>query len=91
MRGSPTPRVTDFDYHAPADFYGWKSQGRGKGVVTFRRFSSGAEAVRHAIEDVSSGALGRCVVEVNGQRFHGNDIRILYASHRFPLRRAMPT
>ena len=90
MPGTPTPEdisVTDFGYDAPAEFYGWKSQGKGRGAVTFRRFATGAEAVRHAIEDVPVAALGSCVLEVNGKRFRGQEIRTLYVSRKFSQRR----
>ncbi len=80
--------VTDFDYEAPAEFYGWRTHGQLRGAVTFRRFDSGAEAVRHAMEEVPSAALGGCVIEVKRKRFRGNEIRALYLSSKFPLGRA---
>ena len=62
--------MTDFNYDAPAEFYGWRGQGRG-GLSTYRRFATAAEAIRHAIEDVSSAALGGCALEANGTRIQG--------------------
>ncbi len=44
-----------------------------RGVVTYRRFTTAAEAIRHAIEDVSSAALGSCALEVDGQRIQGRE------------------
>ncbi len=80
--------MTEFNYDAPAEFYGWRGQGMRRGVVTYRRFTTAAEAIRHAMEDISSAALRSCALEVDGKRFQGQDIRTLYANSRFPLQRA---
>jgi hypothetical protein len=83
--------VTDFNYDAPAEFYGWRGQGMRRGVVSYRRFSTAAEAIRFAIEDVSSAALGGCALEANGKRIQGREILKLYTSSKFPLQRAYPS
>ncbi len=83
--------MTDFNYDAPAEFYGWKGQGMRRGAVTYRRFTTAAEAIRHAIEDVSSTALRSCALEANGKRIQGREIWTLYANPRFPLQRASPS
>jgi hypothetical protein len=80
--------VTDFNYDAPAEFYGWRGQNMRRGGLTYRRFATAAEAIRHVIEDVSSAGLGSCALEVDGQRIQGRDIETLYSDSRFPLPRA---
>lgn len=82
--------MPDFNYDAPAEFYGWRGQGMRRGVVTYRRFTTAAEAIRYAIEDVSSAALGSCALEANGERIQGREILTLYANSKFPLQRASP-
>jgi hypothetical protein len=83
--------VTDFNYNAPAEFYGWRGQGMRRGAVIYRRFTTAAEAIRHAIEDVSSAALANCALEVDGKRVQGREIRSLYTNSKFPLQRASPS
>jgi hypothetical protein len=55
--------------------------------VTYRRFSSGAEAIRFTIEDLSSAELKGTVLEVNERRFDAIEIRGLYDSDAYPLER----
>ncbi len=55
--------------------------------MTYRRFESGAEAVRFAIEELPSDVLFGTVLEVNEQRFDAAQIRKLYDSKDYPLQR----
>jgi hypothetical protein len=55
--------------------------------VTYRRFDSGAEAIRFAIEELPSDVLFGTVLEVNEQRFDAAQIRKLYESKAYPLQR----
>jgi hypothetical protein len=55
--------------------------------VTYRRFDSGAEAIRFAIEELPSDVLFGTVLEVNEQRFDATQIRKLYESKAYPLQR----
>ena len=80
--------MKDFDYSAPAEFYGWRGRNMRRSALTYRRFATAAEAIRHAVEDVAPAGLGSCAVEVDGKRIQGRDIKTLYADSRFPLRRA---
>jgi hypothetical protein len=80
--------MTDFNYDMPGEFYSRKSQGLGPSGLTYRRFKTVAEAIRFAMEDLSSAALGGCMLEVGGERFGGKELKALYASPRFPLQRA---
>lgn len=77
----------DFDYDAPAEVFACKSRGASPRPVTYRRFASGAEAIRFAIEVLPAEMLFGTVVEANDNRFDAKQIRLLYDSERYPLQR----
>jgi hypothetical protein len=79
--------MSDFDYRAPAEVFACRSRGSSPRPVTYRRFESGAEAVRFAIEELPSDVLFGTVLEVNEQRFDAAQIRKLYDSKDYPLQR----
>lgn len=79
--------MTDFDYAAPAELFACRSRGSTSRPVTYRRFKSGAEAIRFAIETLPSDVLFGTVVEVHEQRFDAAQIRKLYDSEDYPLQR----
>jgi hypothetical protein len=56
--------------------------------VTYRRFASGAEAVRFAIEELPAQHLLASVLVVNDDRYEGAAIKDLYTSPDYPLARA---
>lgn len=80
--------VPDFNYDNPGEFYSRKTQGPRPRGLSYHRFDTVAEAIRFAMEDLSSAALGGCMLEANGERFGAKELRALYASPRFPLRRS---
>jgi hypothetical protein len=57
--------------------------------LVFRRFSRAAEAIRYAVEELAPKALDSCSLEVNELHFFGREIRPLYDSADFPLRRRL--
>jgi hypothetical protein len=76
-----------FDFDEPAEVYVGR-RGYGKGApLSYRRFSSGAEAVRYAIEQQSADKLSATVLEVEEVRFSAAEIRELYDSPDYPLPR----
>ena len=79
--------MTDFDYEMPGEFYSRKKQGMRPSSLTYQRFGTVAEAIRFAMEDLPSAALGGCMLETNGERFGARELRELYASPRYPLPR----
>jgi hypothetical protein len=55
--------------------------------LAYRRFATGAEAVKFAIERLPPEQLARAVLEIEGERFDAGAIRGLYASEAYPLPR----
>jgi hypothetical protein len=79
--------MTEFDYKMPGEFYSRDSLRRGSKSLNYRRFDTVAEAIRFAMEDLPSAAVGSCMLEANGERFGARELRELYASPRYPLAR----
>jgi hypothetical protein len=84
---SADAEMTPFDYDAPAELFTAKRKGGARPPLGYRRFRTAAEAIRFAIEDLSSvGTLGAWL-QVGDERFDGDRIRKLYESSDYPLRR----
>jgi Arc/MetJ-type ribon-helix-helix transcriptional regulator len=79
--------MTTFDYNALAELYPARSWKGGAGRVTYKRFESASEAVRFAIEELPPQALLGTYLEVDEERFDSRQIRRLYDSEDYPLRR----
>lgn len=79
--------MSSFDYTAPAEVFACKSRGSSPRPVTYRRFDTGAEAVRFVIEELATDVVYGTVIEVNEQRFDAAQIRKLYESTGYPLPR----
>jgi hypothetical protein len=77
-----------FDYGAEAELFPLKSRTFNKGPVGYRRFTSAAEAIRFAIEELHPDLLRGTSLEVEEERFDRNGIRQLYESDAYPLVRA---
>ena len=76
-----------FDYGLPAELFMAKRKRGARSRLISRHFATAAEAIRFAVEDFPAiRALGAWM-EVGSERFGGEDIRRLYDSHHFPLRR----
>jgi hypothetical protein len=56
--------------------------------MTYHRFPSTAEAVRYAVEVLSSETLFGTTMEVDGTRFDAREIRRLYEHADYPLQRS---
>ena len=79
--------MNDFDYAAPAEVYACRSRGSSPRAVTYRRFDSGAEAIRFAVEELPAEVLFGTVIEINEQRYDATAIRKLYDRDSYPLQR----
>jgi|SRR5436190_13036114 len=77
--------MSNFDYSAPAELFG--SPGRQRRAVTYRRFASGAEAVRFAVEGISDAHRAGVTLQADDDRFDHRAIRELYESAKYPLTR----
>jgi hypothetical protein len=78
--------LNGFDYKAPAELFPSRSK-KGRGVCTYRRFDTAAEALRYAIEEMPEAALLGAYLEVDEARFGVQEIRALYDSAAYPLKR----
>jgi hypothetical protein len=76
-----------FDYTARAELYPTRSYKRRAGNVKYKRFEVAAEAVRFAVEELPPEFLLGTYLEVDEQRFTGQQIRLLYESKNYPLPR----
>jgi len=83
--------MTSFDYMVPAELFPAKGRGMGRGSVGYKRFDTAADAIRFAIEDLDPLLLSGAILEVDEERFDGVAIKNLYASNRYPLKRASST
>jgi hypothetical protein len=90
----PLARVTAlanllaFDFDAPAELFSGTGQGAARGTMQYRRFASGGEAIRYAIEDLPAALLRGSVIQVDDDRFDARQIRELYDCPAYPLARA---
>lgn len=82
--------MTAFDYRAPAELFARPTaafRGRKK-TMSYRRFPSAAEAIRHAIEVMPATLLNGTVLQVGEERYEAMTIRTLYSDAAYPLLRA---
>jgi hypothetical protein len=82
----PPREFNGFDYNAPAELFPSRAK-RGRGRVTYRRFDTAAEALQFAIEEMPPPVLLGAYLEVEEQRFGAEEMRSLYSSTAYPLRR----
>jgi hypothetical protein len=76
-----------FDYSAAAEMFSPMSRKARRQPLGYRRFSSAADAIRFAIEELSPQLLIGTYLEVAEHRYEGNQIRRLYESTGYPLDR----
>lgn len=79
-----------FDYDAPAELY--MPKGRGRGATDYHHFTTAAEAIRFAIEDLPALRLLNTWMQIDNERYRGAEIRKVYESDEYPLpRRSQPS
>jgi hypothetical protein len=81
----PAEAINRFDYAAPAEIFMTPKRIMRRPPITYRRFTTAAEAIRFAIEELSAPLRVNVVMEVLEERFHQQAIRKLYAGTNYPL------
>jgi len=76
-----------FDYSAPAELFPSRNNKIAK-KVKYRRFDNAAEAIRFAVEELPEALLLGAYIQIDDRRFGHHDIRALYQSADYPLKRA---
>ncbi|MBV8751346.1 MAG: hypothetical protein JO328_00615 [Hyphomicrobiales bacterium] len=79
--------MAEVDYDAEAELFPAPGRRAKRRPVSYKRFARAADAIRFAIEELPSEHLLGAYLEVDEQRFDGDGIRRLYASHEYPLAR----
>jgi hypothetical protein len=79
-------KMSCFDYGAAAELFPGRQHSRIMGA-TYMRFAAAAEAVRYAIEVLPAKLFLGTFLEVDEERFNSGEIRRLYDSVEYPLRR----
>jgi hypothetical protein len=80
------PDLSGFDFSAPAELFPSRSK-QGRDRFTYKRFDTAAEALRFAVEDISAPALLGAYLESEETRCGAQEIRHLYESVAYPLKR----
>jgi hypothetical protein len=82
--------MTAFSFDTPAELFPSRRNVRAKGAVTYRRFTTAADAIRFAVEELPAQYLPGTYLEVDEERFDGDKIRQLYNRPDYPLPRQSP-
>ena len=75
-----------FDYGAPAELFPSRNR-KVASKIRYRRFEKAAEAIRFAVEELPEPLLLGAYIQVDEQRLGHMDIRALYESERYPLKK----
>ena len=76
-----------FDYELPAELFTAKRKGGARSRLGYRRFATAAEAIRFIVEDFPAVRTLGAWMQVGDTRYDSDDIRRLYESSDYPLRR----
>jgi len=80
-------RAELFDYSSEAELFSAKSKNSRRPPLGYKRFARAAYAIRFVIEELPSELLLGARLEVDEERYDSNEIRRLYESAEYPLRR----
>jgi hypothetical protein len=75
------------DYEAPAELFPPRNRKYTRQSIGYRRFSRAADAIRFAIEELPPEVFLGAILEVDGERYHADEIRRLYESPGYLLPR----
>jgi hypothetical protein len=76
-----------FDFNAPAELFPSRNR-KVVSKVKYRRFDKAAEAIRFAVEELPEPLLLGATIQIGDERFGHQQIRTLYDSADYPLKRA---
>jgi hypothetical protein len=79
--------MVGFDYKAPTEPFATRKRLPRRQPIGYKRFAQAADAIRFAMEEVPRECLAGAFLEVDGERYGGEDIRRLYESTEYPLAR----
>jgi hypothetical protein len=77
-----------FDFSAPAELFPSRNR-KIVNKVKYRRFDHAADAIRYAVEELPEPLLLGAFIEIEDGRLGHKDIRALYDSESFPLKKAV--
>jgi hypothetical protein len=78
--------MAKFDYSAPAELFPSRNR-KIKSLVKYRRFDKAADAIRFAMEELSPPLLLGAFIEIDEARLDHKNIRDLYESADYPLKK----
>jgi Arc/MetJ-type ribon-helix-helix transcriptional regulator len=80
--------MKNIDFSAPAELFPSRNR-KVASKVRYRRFDKASEAIRFAVEELPEAQLLGAYIEINEARLSHQDIRALYESEAYPLKRAV--
>jgi hypothetical protein len=75
-----------FNYDAPAELFPSRNR-KAPSKVKYRRFARAADAIQFAVEQLPEPQLLGAYIEVNERRLGHQEIRALYESEAYPLKK----
>jgi hypothetical protein len=75
-----------FDFGAPAELFPSRNR-KVASKIKYRRFDKAADAIRFAVEELPEPLLLGAYIQIDEQRLGHKDIRALYESERYPLKK----
>lgn len=78
--------MAKFDYSAPAELFPSRNR-KIKQTVKYRRFDQASRAIQYAMEELPAPLLLGAFIEIEEARLGHQDIRALYDSADYPLKK----
>jgi hypothetical protein len=78
--------LSKFNYRAPAELFPSRNR-KSRQPVKYRRFDTAAHAIQFAMEELPAPALLGACIEIGQARLGHADIRELYESPDYPLKK----
>jgi hypothetical protein len=75
-----------FDFSAPAELFPSRNR-KVASKIKYRRFDKAADAIRFAVEELPEPLFLGAYIQIDEQRLGHKDIRALYESERYPLKK----